>query len=217
MHEDNGAVLLKTVNLVVIDLHLPKLLAQGDALLLLPEVAEILALVHYGSASNGHLELLLRGGGPGDGMPLTCGPGHVSVGAAKELWELGRFQKVLRARNRKVNRVCQCLACRRTAGHGRRGGHQQRACGAGGQKAIGGAASSRRGGAEARLGDLRAAHAAGAEATLGARSHKRRGAGEAQAHAHPQHSCGLRHGVGASYLQDLSSGSSPTHLLWCKA
>mmetsp|Transcript_21506 Transcript_21506/g.51174 ORF Transcript_21506/g.51174 Transcript_21506/m.51174 type:complete len:200 (+) Transcript_21506:93-692(+) len=80
VHEDHSAILLEAVDLVVLDLHLAQLLAQRNALLLLPEIAKVLTLVHDGKASSGHLELVLVLGRPGDGMSLASGPGHVAAG-----------------------------------------------------------------------------------------------------------------------------------------
>ena len=84
VHEDHGAVLLQAVDLVVLDLHLAQLLAERDALLLLPEVAQVLALVHDGEATRRHLELGLALGSPGDGMPLAGGARHVAASGALE-------------------------------------------------------------------------------------------------------------------------------------
>merc|ERR1719373_348674 len=55
VHEGHGAVLGDAVDLVVVDLHLAELLAEGDALLLLPEVAQVLPDVHDRDAHRGQL------------------------------------------------------------------------------------------------------------------------------------------------------------------
>ena len=114
MHEDHGAVLLEAVDLVVLDLHLAQLLAKCDALLLLPEVAQVLTLVHDGPATRGHLELRLVLGRPGDGMPLARGAGHVAARVALEHGEPGRVQQVLRARDGLEHQI---LLLRGLAGH----------------------------------------------------------------------------------------------------
>eukprot|EP00438_Fugacium_kawagutii_P010649 Skav210568 [mRNA] locus=scaffold2317:161342:164025:- [translate_table: standard] len=74
MHEDHSAILLQAVDLVVLNLHLSQLFAQGNALLLLPEVAQVLSLVHDGITSSWHLKLDLLLGSPSDGMTLAGGP-----------------------------------------------------------------------------------------------------------------------------------------------
>mmetsp|Transcript_13593 Transcript_13593/g.36006 ORF Transcript_13593/g.36006 Transcript_13593/m.36006 type:complete len:202 (-) Transcript_13593:231-836(-) len=82
VHEHDLASLVDAVDLVVLDLVLAELLAERDALLLLAEVAEVLALVHDGVAARRHLEGHLLLGAPGDGVPLARRPGHVAAGRA---------------------------------------------------------------------------------------------------------------------------------------
>mmetsp|Transcript_96781 Transcript_96781/g.301865 ORF Transcript_96781/g.301865 Transcript_96781/m.301865 type:complete len:310 (+) Transcript_96781:126-1055(+) len=100
VHEDDGAVLLEAVDLVVVDLQLAQLLAQSNAHLLLPEVAEVLALVHDGKTARGHLELEGLLGGPGNCVPLPRRLGHVTASGTHEQWKLGRLEEVLRPRDR---------------------------------------------------------------------------------------------------------------------
>ena len=127
VHEDHSAIFLEAVDLVVLDLHLAQLLAQSDALLLLPEVAQVLALVHDGVATSGHLELGLLLARPGNGMPLARGPGHVAARGALEHGELRGVQQVLRS----GDGLCHDLLALRPARHGRTDGQQHTAHGAG--------------------------------------------------------------------------------------
>ena len=100
MHEDHRAILLQAVDLVVLNLHLPQLLAQSNALLLLPEVAQVLPLVHDAVTTCGHLKLNLVLCSPSDSMALAGGLGHVSTSVALKHGELWRVKEVLRAWNR---------------------------------------------------------------------------------------------------------------------
>ena len=65
----------------------------------LPEVAQVLTLVHDGITSGWHLELDLILGSPGDGVTFASGSWHVSTSAALKHGELGRLKQVFWARN----------------------------------------------------------------------------------------------------------------------
>ena len=189
VHEDHGAVLLEAVDLVVLDLHLAQLLAKCDALLLLPEVAQVLALVHDGPATRWHLELRLVLGRPGDGMPLARGAGHVAARVALEHGEPGRVQQVLRARDGLEHQI---LLLRGLAGHCRTDGQQHAAHGAGGPQAR--CPAGRRGGSGELCLRLRA-HAqaalpgAGGHEGRAGRQGRHRGYGQDEAPGSGEH-CG---------------------------
>eukprot|EP00416_Gambierdiscus_australes_P032759 CAMPEP_0171092104 /NCGR_PEP_ID=MMETSP0766_2-20121228/35501_1 /TAXON_ID=439317 /ORGANISM="Gambierdiscus australes, Strain CAWD 149" /LENGTH=127 /DNA_ID=CAMNT_0011550305 /DNA_START=242 /DNA_END=625 /DNA_ORIENTATION=+ len=87
VHEDNSAVLL----------NLAQLLAQSKALLPLPEVAEVLSLVHDRKATGEHLKLEGILGSPGDDLTLTSVLGHAVPSGAREERELWRLQQAFRA------------------------------------------------------------------------------------------------------------------------
>mmetsp|Transcript_44146 Transcript_44146/g.76955 ORF Transcript_44146/g.76955 Transcript_44146/m.76955 type:complete len:251 (-) Transcript_44146:232-984(-) len=104
VHEGHDAVLGDAVDLVVVDLHLSQLLADADALLLAPEVAQVLSLVHDGPGACRQLNLRLLLSRPGDGMPLFRVLGHVApsgAGVEREFWAL---EQVLGARDVDLDR-----------------------------------------------------------------------------------------------------------------